>query len=103
MLNRYSRNPVAPPHEYQSRIPPGEPCIRQEHVPIQGYCVHKTGGICIECRILVFAPHIQHVGYIYNILVRGRSVRAVRSSARRPVCPESMCVTINERNMHYIL
>jgi len=43
LLNRYSRIPVVPPHKYEYRIPPGKPCIRQEHVPIQDYCFHKTG------------------------------------------------------------
>jgi len=43
VLNRYSRIPGTQPHEYQYRIPPGEPCIRQEHVHMQGYCIHKTG------------------------------------------------------------
>jgi len=43
MLNRYSRIPGTQPHEYESRIPPGEPCIRREHVHIQGYCIHKLG------------------------------------------------------------
>jgi len=42
VLNRYSRIPTQP-HEYEYRIPPGEPCIRREHVHIQGYCIHKSG------------------------------------------------------------
>jgi len=36
MLKRYSRIAGTQPQEYESRIPPGEPCIRQEHVHIQG-------------------------------------------------------------------
>jgi len=45
VLNRYSRIPWTQPHEYEKRIPPGEPCNRQEHVHIQGDCIHKTGEI----------------------------------------------------------
>jgi len=41
VLNRYSRIPGTQPHEYEYRIPPGEPCIRQEHVHIQGYVFIK--------------------------------------------------------------
>ena len=41
VLNRYSRIPGTQPHEYAYRIPPGEPCIRQEHAPIQGYCMSR--------------------------------------------------------------
>jgi len=29
---------------------------------IQGECIHKTGYICIEYRILFLVPRIQHVG-----------------------------------------
>jgi len=43
VLNRYSRIPGTQPHGYEYRIPPGEPCIGQEHVHIQLYCIHKTG------------------------------------------------------------
>ena len=37
VLNTYSRIPGTQPHEYEYRISPGEPCIRQEHAHIQGY------------------------------------------------------------------
>jgi len=43
VLNSYSRMLGTQPHESEYRIPPGEPCCRQEHVPIQGYWIHKTG------------------------------------------------------------
>jgi len=45
VLNRYSRIPGTQPHENEYHIPPGEPCIRQEHDHNQGYCIHKTGYI----------------------------------------------------------
>jgi len=41
VLNRYSRIPGTQPHEYEYRIPPAEPCIRQEHIHIQGYLFTK--------------------------------------------------------------
>jgi len=41
--NRYSRIPGTQPREYEYRIPPGEHCTRQEHVHIQGDCIHKPG------------------------------------------------------------
>jgi len=44
-VNRHSRIPGTQPHEYEYRIPPDEPCIRQEHVHIRGYCIHKMGEI----------------------------------------------------------
>jgi len=31
------------PQEYEYRIPPAEPCIRQEHVHIQDDSIHETG------------------------------------------------------------
>ena len=43
VLNGYSHIPGTQPHEHEYRILPGEPCIRQEHVHILGYCIHKTG------------------------------------------------------------
>jgi len=41
--HEYSRIPGTQPHECEYRIPPDEPWIRQEHVHIQGYCIHTTG------------------------------------------------------------
>ena len=38
-----SRIPVTQPQEHEYRTPPGEPCIRQEHVHMQGECIHKAG------------------------------------------------------------
>jgi len=43
VLNMYSRIPGAQSQEYEQRIPPGEPSIRQEHVRMQECCIHKTG------------------------------------------------------------
>jgi len=41
VLNRCSRIPETQLQENEHRLPPGEPCIRQEHVHMQGYCIHK--------------------------------------------------------------
>ena len=38
----YSHIPGTQPHQHEYRFLPGEPCIRQEQVHIQGYCTHKT-------------------------------------------------------------
>jgi len=62
MLNRYSRIRGTQPQEHEYRIPPREPCVRQDHVHNQGYRLHQPGSICIEYRIVSFALHIQHVG-----------------------------------------
>jgi len=58
VVNSYSRIPGTQPPEYEDRFLPGEPCITQEHVHIQGHSIHEPGELCI----LFFAPHIQHVG-----------------------------------------
>jgi len=39
----YVRIPVAQPHEYEYRIPPGYPSIWHGYVHIQTECIHKTG------------------------------------------------------------
>jgi len=41
MLNDYARLPVTQLQEYECRIPPGFPCIYQEHVYIQGAYIHR--------------------------------------------------------------
>jgi len=98
MLNRYSRNLGTQPQEYELHIPPGEPCIRQEHVRIQGDSIHKTGSRWIEYRIACFAPHIQHVGWgatLVALVVSGNDLplrgvgqlyRSVTAAARRRRC-----------------
>jgi len=58
----YSHISVAQSHEYEYRSPPGKPCIWHRSVHVEGWCVHTTGYIWIEYRILFFVPRFQHVG-----------------------------------------